>query len=59
MSAREDTRSEPPMSEVPFYKTRMGRRFYESTMPDLVEQLKRLNEVLERLVSRSSFLSTG
>ena len=40
------------MAEIPFYATRMGRRFYESTMPKLVEQLERLNELLERLVEQ-------
>ncbi len=35
------------MAEVPFYATRMGRQFYESTMPRLVEQLERLNDLLE------------
>ena len=38
------------MSETPFYNTRMGHRFFESTMPALVKQLERLNELLERLV---------
>ena len=38
------------MAEVPFYATRMGRQFYESTMPKLVEQLGRLNDLLARLV---------
>ena len=40
------------MSETPFYNTRMGHRFYESTMPALVKQLERLNDLLERLVER-------
>ena len=40
------------MSETPFYSTRMGHRFYESTMPALVKQLERLNELLDRLVER-------
>ena len=40
------------MSETPFYNTRMGHRFYESTMPALVKQLERLNELLERLVEQ-------
>ncbi len=39
------------MSETPFYNTRMGHRFYESTMPALVKQLERLNELLEKLVA--------
>ena len=40
------------MNETPFYKTRMGQRFYERTVPELVKQLERLNEILERLVNR-------
>ena len=40
------------MSETPFFKTRMGHQFYERTMPALVKQLERLNELLERLVDR-------
>ena len=35
-----------------FYKTRMGQRFYDRTMPDLVKQLERLNELLARLVDQ-------
>ena len=38
------------MSDVPFHLTRMGVRFYEHTVPELVRQLERLNENLERLV---------
>ena len=40
------------MSETPFYKTRMGHQFYDRTMPALVKQLERLNELLERLVDQ-------
>ncbi len=40
------------MSETPFYKTRMGHQFYERTMPALVKQLERLNDILDRLVDR-------
>ncbi len=40
------------MSETPFFKTRMGHRFYEHTMPELVKQLERLNDILDRLVDR-------
>ncbi len=40
------------MNETPFYKTRMGHQFYERTMPALVKQMERLNELLERLVDR-------
>ncbi len=37
------------MSDVEFYQTRMGRRFYEHDVPALIEQLTRLNDLLERL----------
>jgi hypothetical protein len=40
------------MPETPFYKTRMGQNFYERTVPELVKQLERLNELLARLVDR-------
>ena len=45
------------MSETPFYKTRMGQRFYERTMPDLVRQLERLREILEEYVQCSTCAS--
>lgn len=35
------------MSE--FFRTPMGHRFYESTMPSLVRELARLNESLDRV----------
>jgi len=35
-----------------FYKTRMGQKFYERTMPALVEQLERLNNLIEELFDR-------
>ena len=38
------------MGEIPFYNTRMGQVFYERTVPALVQQLERLNDLLERLV---------
>lgn len=37
------------MSHVPFYQTRDGRRFYESTVPDLVRQLEQLNTNIARI----------
>ena len=40
------------MSEPKFFQTRMGHRFYEHTMPELVKQLERLNELLEQVASR-------
>ena len=36
---------------VEFFQTRMGRQFYENTMPELVRQIAKLNELLERLVA--------
>jgi hypothetical protein len=35
---------------VQFFQTRMGQRFYEHTMPELVRQITRLTDLLERLV---------
>ena len=40
------------MNEPQFFQTRMGRQFYESTMPKLVEHLERLNDLLARLVEQ-------
>ena len=40
------------MSEPKFFQTRMGRQFYEHTMPELVRQLERLSEMLERLTKQ-------
>ena len=39
------------MSEPKFFQTRMGQRFYEHSVPELVRQLQRLNELLERLIA--------
>lgn len=41
-----------PMNEVPFYQTRAGRTFYEKTLPELVEQIRRLADAVERLEER-------
>lgn len=38
------------MTEVPFYATRMGRTYYEHSVPELVRQLKRIGDGLERLI---------
>jgi len=37
------------MNETPFYLTKSRRQFYEVTMPELVRELHRLNELRERL----------
>lgn len=34
-----------------FFRTPMGQRFYEGTMPSLVRELARLNQNLERLLT--------
>lgn len=39
------------MSDVPFYRTLMGQRFYEATVPSLVRELGRLNQNLERILA--------
>jgi hypothetical protein len=33
-----------------FFRTRMGHRFFESTMPKIAEELERLNHNLEAIV---------
>ena len=40
------------MNDVDFYRTRMGRTFYEHTVPALVEQLARMNGLLDRIASQ-------
>ena len=40
------------MSDLDFYQTRAGREFYDKTMPELVRQIARLNELLERVVEQ-------
>jgi len=39
--------------EIPFYKTAMGRDFYDRNMPMLVKQLARLNDNLEKLIKQN------
>lgn len=34
------------MSSPQFFETRMGRQYYEVTLPELVRQLNRLNDLL-------------
>ena len=36
------------MSDAHFFRSTMGHRFFEHTMPELVRQLTRLNDLLER-----------
>jgi hypothetical protein len=37
---------------VNFYQTRAGRTYYEKTLPELVEQVRRLADAVEQLVER-------
>ncbi|MBZ0232744.1 MAG: hypothetical protein K8M05_10480 [Deltaproteobacteria bacterium] len=39
------------MSDVPFYKTVMGHRFFERDVPALVEQLRALNTNLVKIAA--------
>jgi chaperonin cofactor prefoldin len=39
------------MDDTEFYRTVMGRRFFDVTMPELVKQLARLNENIEKLIA--------
>ncbi len=36
---------------IEFFRTPMGQRFFEATMPSLVRELARLNQNLEQLVA--------
>jgi len=40
------------MSDTEFYNTRAGRTYYEKTLPELVEQLRRLAAAVEKLVAQ-------
>ena len=40
------------MSDIAFFRTRMGQTFYEHTLPELVRQVTRLNDLLEQLAER-------
>jgi hypothetical protein len=40
------------MSDVPFHATRLGQVFYERTLPELVRQITRLADAVEKLVER-------
>ena len=42
------------MSDIPLYLTRMGARFYEHTAPELVKQVTRIADALERIADTGS-----
>ena len=46
------------MPEVQFHQTSMGQRFYEHTMPELVRQLIRLNDLLEKIAGGITAVTT-
>ncbi|NVJ27608.1 hypothetical protein HUW62_40985 [Myxococcus sp. AM011] len=39
------------MSGPAFFQTHMGQRFFEGTVPQILRELRRLNDNLERLVA--------
>jgi len=39
-----------------FFRTRMGHRFFEATMPKIADQLERLNTNLEAIVAELRML---
>ena len=47
------------MNDIPFHLTVMGRRFYEVTMPALVEAIERLNRNLERAAATATSNATS
>lgn len=40
------------MTDIEFHQTRAGRTYYEKTLPELVEQVRRLADAVEKLVER-------
>lgn len=42
-----------------FFKTRMGQRFYEATMPKIADQIERLNTNIEALVAELKLQRLG
>ena len=34
------------MSEIQFFQTRMGKTYYENTLPNLIREIHRLNDML-------------
>ncbi len=41
------------MSETPFYKTAMGRDFFDRNVPALVRELQKLNDNLTKLLKQN------
>jgi hypothetical protein len=47
------------MSETPFHQTAMGRDFYERTIPALVREISRLNDILAKLAEQHAERPVG
>jgi len=46
------------MSDIQFFQTRMGKQYYEVTMPELVRQITRLNDMLALAIESSEEKTT-
>jgi hypothetical protein len=46
------------MSDTEFFRTAMGRTYYERTLPELVRDFARLNELFEQLIELLSATPT-
>jgi len=42
------------MSQIQFHETRMGATFYRQTLPELVKQLARVADALERMAGKTA-----
>ena len=42
------------MSDMHFYLTKAGRRYYDVTLPELVRQITRIADALERIADTGS-----
>lgn len=40
------------MTDVPFFKTAMGRDFFDRNVPKLIKELERLNTNIEKLIKQ-------
>jgi hypothetical protein len=47
------------MTDVPFYRTQMGHRFYEHTLPELARQIARVADQLERIAATQDVAASG
>jgi uncharacterized protein YukE len=39
------------MSNIPFYKTVMGRQFFEQQVPQILQEVKRIRKAMEQIAS--------